>query len=256
MHKDVLTMTYNKRNSRQAFVGSLLDTSDLAILEIGALNTPTFGSQDYNVKFADWFSQDELIANYPNKENIIPVDFVIKEKNFGKNFDTRFDLIIANHVIEHIPDMISWLAELSNISNSNGRLFLSIPDRRYTFDRDRQETTLSEFLDFYIRRLEMPDFRQVFEHLYYHNKVDAKEVWDGNNPPLLPRRFEAKSSMKKALAMSKTYHSVHCNVFTKYSFEIAIDGINESGLGFWSIEKIQEPAKYSNEFHVLLKKES
>lgn len=248
--------TYRKGASRRAFLASHLHgVSTMGILEIGALNSPTFSEKEVDIKFADWFNYEQLAANYPHKKGIRPIDFVIDRLDFRRNFSTRFELIIANHVIEHIPDVVSWLQELAAIAEKGGHLFLAVPDRRYTFDIVRQETTLADLLDCYVRKLDKPDFRQVFSHLYYHKKVVASDVWENNALPQLHyKRFSADVAMRKAVEMSKGYHSLHCNVFTRDSFESVFQELREARVVAWSVAAIEDPELFSNEFLVLLRK--
>jgi len=41
--------------------------------------------------------------------------------------DEAFDLVVANHVIEHIPDISAFMNEVSRVTRANGRVFLSYP---------------------------------------------------------------------------------------------------------------------------------
>ncbi len=52
------------------------------------------------------------------------------------------DLLVASHVIEHVPDLITWLREIASVLKPTGQARLAIPDRRYTFDLLRVETQL------------------------------------------------------------------------------------------------------------------
>ena len=48
-------------------------------------------------------------------------------------------LFVANHVLEHIPDIIFWMDQLRRISCDNAHVFLSLPDKRYTFEMNTVE---------------------------------------------------------------------------------------------------------------------
>lgn len=41
--------------------------------------------------------------------------------------DETFDLIVANHVIEHVPDINAFINEVSRVMRANGTVFLSYP---------------------------------------------------------------------------------------------------------------------------------
>jgi ubiquinone/menaquinone biosynthesis C-methylase UbiE len=41
--------------------------------------------------------------------------------------DESFDLVVANHVIEHVPDVDSFMSEVTRVTKTGGRVFLSYP---------------------------------------------------------------------------------------------------------------------------------
>jgi SAM-dependent methyltransferase len=41
--------------------------------------------------------------------------------------DSEFDLIVSNHVVEHVPDVIAFIAELHRITRPGGRIRLLTP---------------------------------------------------------------------------------------------------------------------------------
>ncbi len=41
--------------------------------------------------------------------------------------DQSFDLVVANHVIEHVPDIDAFMGEICRVTRTNGRIFLSYP---------------------------------------------------------------------------------------------------------------------------------
>jgi SAM-dependent methyltransferase len=56
--------------------------------------------------------------------------------------DGEFDFVLASHVIEHFPDPIKALKEWMRVSRRY--VFLIVPHRDRTFDRDRPLTPVSE----------------------------------------------------------------------------------------------------------------
>ena len=56
--------------------------------------------------------------------------------------DGSQDFIIANHLLEHVADPIGALEEWYRLLRPDGILFLALPDKRVTFDKDRPRTTL------------------------------------------------------------------------------------------------------------------
>jgi SAM-dependent methyltransferase len=58
----------------------------------------------------------------------------------------RLDFLLASHVIEHMPDTIRALGEWDRALRAGGILFLIVPHRLRTFDRDRPRTDLRHHL--------------------------------------------------------------------------------------------------------------
>ncbi|WP_044156709.1 class I SAM-dependent methyltransferase, partial [Escherichia coli] len=56
----------------------------------------------------------------------------------------EFDLIVASHVIEHVPDLIGWLKDAISVLKVGGTLALVVPDKRFTFDILRPLATYRE----------------------------------------------------------------------------------------------------------------
>lgn len=91
-------------------------------LEIGPSFAPAAPkSKGFNVEILDCLSAEDLKIKYANMpiENIEPVDYVWSGEPIDKliNKPNHYDYIIASHVIEHLPDMLSWLQQCSNLSS-------------------------------------------------------------------------------------------------------------------------------------------
>jgi SAM-dependent methyltransferase len=146
-----------------------LDVPTTDGLEIGALSTPVLRPPHANIRFVDHADQATLRAKYANDPNvaindIVWVDAVWGDRTLAECFPgERFDYVIASHVIEHVPDMIGWLSEIANVLRPGGRLILAIPDRRYTFDVLRRETSLADLIDSHFRGTRRPTPGQIFD---------------------------------------------------------------------------------------------
>jgi hypothetical protein len=224
-----------------------------SVLEIGALNAPVF-SKNVNVKYADRFSTADLAKKYPDKSGFVKVDYVLSETAFSEHIPEKFQCVVANHVIEHIPDIINWLDQLGNLVGIGGWAFLAIPDKRYTFDVIRPLTTLADLIDCAHRELESPSVGQIFAHLYMNRKVTTEELWEGKPVDLSRPRIDLVKAVRTALKMSESYHSVHCHVFTSDSFAELMEQLYSANLADWVLVAREEPRRGSNEFLVALKK--
>ncbi|RVB80553.1 MULTISPECIES: methyltransferase domain-containing protein [unclassified Mesorhizobium] len=231
-----------------------------SILELGAFDNPVFRKELGDmVKYADWFGKEELLdmhkSNHKRNFNrAVDVDYVIKDHLFARHVDAKFDLISGSHVIEHIADVVTWLKEIEALLRPGGAVFLAIPDRRYTFDYFRSESTAIQMVRAHEEKLSRPDKWQIFDHFYYHQKVDAEAIWNGMPPSEFKSRFSFSEAIKRSEIASNEYTDAHCWVFTPSSFEIAINDLRLPGLVGLSVEHVEPTRRGRNEFWTVLRK--
>jgi SAM-dependent methyltransferase len=144
-------------NSTQPFrttgpaVRSFLATQYLqgAGIEIGALNHPMRLSEGCSVRYADAFTSAELRKKYPAElhgYDIVDVDILTDAHLLTGVQDGSQDFVIANHVLEHLENPLLALRNLLRVLRTGGVLFLALPDKRHSFDKDRPCTTFEHIL--------------------------------------------------------------------------------------------------------------
>jgi len=84
--------------------------------------------------------------------------------------DNEFDLIVSNHVVEHVPDIMAFITELYRITRDGGRIRLLTP--HYTNPDWANDPTHRNHLNSYSFNTFMPD-RQVFD---FYTDVQLKPV--------------------------------------------------------------------------------
>ncbi len=57
------------------------------------------------------------------------------------------DFLVSSHVLEHFPNPIKTLMEWDRVVRPGGTLFMIIPHKERTFDRDRERTTLAHLIE-------------------------------------------------------------------------------------------------------------
>ena len=256
-------------NERRNFLNKLVNIEGAKGLEIGALTSPLVTSKELGVSgeifYLDHLSTEDLKLKYAadetvNCEKIVSVDFVCPDGDL-KNYveGNTFDYIIASHVIEHSPNLIKFLRGVLEILNPRGILFLVVPDKRFTFDVNRPETTFGQILEAYLSAQLKPSVSSVYDHLSSAVSVDAGKIWqepiDTYNAPKLASldfAWETASTLRE----SGKYIDVHVNIFTPYSFLEILKKIILHGLCSFHFEGFKDTQVGHLDFIVALSKSS
>ncbi len=239
-----------------------LDTARSSGLEIGALASPMLRPPEACIRFVDHADTATLRAKYVADpgvalDDIVPIDAVWGDNTLAQCFPgERFDYVIASHVIEHVPDVIGWLGEIADILVPQGRLILAIPDRRYSFDLLRRETTLTDVIDAHLRGAKRPTPGQVFDS--NANTVDHGHMAAWFAPPAAPPpHFVSRdwALVQARAAQAGTYIDGHCSVFTARSLLELLDGMLELDLLPYRVERFHVACVGSAEMSLVLRRE-
>jgi SAM-dependent methyltransferase len=138
-------------------------------VEIGGAAHNDFGLDTINV---DRYPGDDTVFKREERRvcgRTMPVDVVAPGDELPFE-DGAFDFVLASHVIEHFCDPIRALEEWRRVARRY--LFLVVPHRDRTFDRDRPLTPLSELIGRHARGMRSEEDRhwsvwtlQTFEEL-------------------------------------------------------------------------------------------
>lgn len=112
-------------------------------LEIGALQDPMPMPRGASARYVDIAPTAALRAMYPKKarRHLVEVDVVDDGEKLATVADASQDFVAANHFFEHCEDPIGTLRNLLRVVRKGGVVYLSVPDMRHTFDRDREPTS-------------------------------------------------------------------------------------------------------------------
>ncbi len=123
-------------------------------IEIGALHKPLdLRELDIDkISYVDRMTNEELRKQYPelNDLPLVQVDLVSDGSILEAIPDESLDFIIANHLIEHLENPIMALKNWYSKLKPQGILYMAVPDKRYTFDKNRPNTTNQHLYDDYI----------------------------------------------------------------------------------------------------------
>ena len=226
--------------TRQDFVASLVDTSKLGI-EIAPYFNPMISKDKYDVWYVDCIDNDEIQSKAKQNpggvgKSVPRVDSVWvpgkKLKDCVKG--QTFQYAIASHVFEHVPNPIGWLSEIVDCLVEGGKLVLLIPDRRFTMDYYRRETTFADVLGWYVEKPSIPTPSQVVDFLsqafYDIGEVDF-------NKPMLPfseakRHYSDVDAINFAKMTKERNHylDVHCTVWTPTNFFEVFERVSKMNL--------------------------
>ncbi len=207
-------------------------------LEIGPSHNPIAPKiAGFNVKVLDHLSDEGLILNYVGHgvclENIEHVDYVWNGEPFAELVGAEhvFDWIIASHVIEHTPCLITFIKHCEGVLKEGGVLSLAVPDKRYCFDVYREKTGLSPVLDAFRERRKIHSSGTAADYFLNVVTKGGNLAWsrdyDGET------RFthglgEAKQAIK-AIENDGVFLDVHSWVFTPCSFRLLIEDLYQLG---------------------------
>ena len=225
--------------NRNALIHGLKLSSQRGI-EIGPLVNPIVRREDGNVHYVDRATTENLrewYANDPdvNVDDIMQIDFVWGEQSLAEATGglEQFDYCIASHVIEHIPDLITWLNEIASVLKVGGIACFAVPDKRYTFDYLRPITTTAELVEDHLNKRRKPSFRHIYDHFSNYTDLDVSTAWqDDFDGSRLKPTHSAKKVLETCIKArdEDSYVDSHCSVFTEDSFFQLLSSISELGL--------------------------
>lgn len=116
-------------------------------VEFGALHNPLIVGEQSQITYVDKLTKKELLKKFPElkdyAESIVSTDIIldIDKGDFSPLTLQKFDFFIANHVIEHLVNPIRFLEEIHEVMIPSSILYISVPNKEYTFDKYRELTS-------------------------------------------------------------------------------------------------------------------
>lgn len=140
-------------------------------IEVGPLNAPLEVPPGVKVHYIDRMSVGELRKHYPELAdvNLAEVDIIDDGETLSSIQDNSWDFVIANHMIEHCQDPIGALGNFLRVVKPEGIVYMGVPDKRHTFDRDRPLTSLEHLIR---DHKEGPKWSRIAHYYEYVRLVD------------------------------------------------------------------------------------
>lgn len=173
-------------------------------IEIGALHKPIRVTDEVKVKYVDRSNIEDLKTHYLELAGagckFVDVDIIDDGESLSTIPNESQDFVIANHFIEHCEDPIRTLHNHLRVLKSGGILYMAVPDKTLTFDRDRPVTTPEHMIADYLHGAEISREAHFNEWVKLAVKAPEDEV------------------ASKAKHLMDTKYSIHFHVFTIESF--------------------------------------
>lgn len=259
------------KNRREKMLGGLT-LSGLTGAEIGPLHNPLVSKTEGHIIYVDHKDTESLRKAWAQDRAVdvskIHVDAVWGAQTLQEAIagyaraagDTghalALDYVVASHVIEHVPDLVTWLQEIRSILKPTGEVRLAIPDRRFTFDYMRRTSDLAHVLSAYLSRARVPTPQCILDFGLNMASVDCAAAWRGDvDETALKRSYTFHDAMNLArdALENGTYHDVHCWVFTPTSFAGMCVELARHGLLDFACATFHDTAFNEFEFFVSLR---
>ena len=219
------------------------------IIEIGPSHAPIApkrtGWNSFVVDHADQAELREKYTGYPvDLDAIEPVDAVWRGGRLDHAVPAEhhgsFDRLIASHVIEHIPDLVTFLVASQTLLSRTGALALAVPDKRYCFDVLKPISTTGDVLAAHNPTGPGRHSRRtIFNQVAYSVGLDGTIAW-GQQPVAnatfmnsLTDAFEIAN--RHSDAPDSAYVDAHAWQFTPCAFRLTILELADGGLIDWHI---------------------
>jgi 2-polyprenyl-3-methyl-5-hydroxy-6-metoxy-1,4-benzoquinol methylase len=243
-----------------------IDLSSAVGLEVGALDNPIVPPTTPGIFYIDHVDTPTLREKYKDHPNVnldklVEVNGVWGEKTLAEAAAAvaPVDFFVASHVIEHVPNLIGWLQEISSVLKPGGHVRLVIPDRRFTFDLLRRETGLAEVLTAHLVKARTPQIPQIIDHFENVTRVDAGLAWAGTLDRQALDKHHGAAEMFRVIddaLKNGTYHDVHCWVFTPHSFARLMERLADLEYHSFACHRFHDTELNTYEFFVSMERVS
>jgi SAM-dependent methyltransferase len=223
-------------------------------LEIGAGYNPL--TSGLNVRHLDQADQETLrlkfAAEGADPAKVPHIDYVWNGTSYPELVgEGRFDWIVASHVIEHMPCLITFLQQCYAILEPGGILSLAVPDKRYCFDYYRPPSALARVIDTHLSRTSRPSPGALAEMILNASAINGNICWNAASvgaPDLIHTCQDALAALQ--VSVTGEYRDTHVWAFTPNSFRLLIHDLHS--LGMIAFREVRFVPSTEGEFYIQL----
>jgi predicted SAM-dependent methyltransferase len=171
-------------------------------LEVGAFNSPTPLQESVEADYVDQITIEEIKRRFPKYEDYYCAYPIIIDngEELSRVADNEYDFLIANHMLEHTQNLFKTIQNHLRVIKKGGVLFYAVPDKRFTFDNNRELTTYKHLKE---ELLSGPQ-RNSFEHY-----LDVAENIEN---------LKGEEAQERARQLNEEGMDTHFHVWTSETF--------------------------------------
>jgi len=210
-------------------------------IEIGGLNYPLMVKPGVVVKYLDRVSVDDHvnILTEISKDDVVRVDIIDDGETLATIEDNSQDFVIGNHFIEHTRNPILAIKNALRVLKQGGVIFMAIPDKRYTFDFNREITTFKhlekDFIDGpdWSEEGHYLDFVKNTEHGEGKNIEEIKDVVE----ELKKKNFSIHYHVWDHDSMIEMFHMMKKDLKFQFELQLALSALNGGNESLFILKK-------------------
>jgi hypothetical protein len=240
---------------RNGFADLAYTTGD--VLEIGPFTSPLLKGD--NVFYADVLCTDDLKERAINLNldpvNIPSINYVVEPSDLT-SIDREFASVLSSHCIEHQPNLIGHLTQVSALLQRDGCYFLLIPDHRYCFDHFKTESSVAQMIAAHTEKRYRHSIVSLIEERELNTHNDSVRHWAGDHGDLNRDRSKLiKQALIEFENQSPNYYKdQHAWYFTPDSFTKSVKVLADAEVIDFEVASVYPTKVNSNEFWVILRK--
>ncbi|CAJ1362770.1 unnamed protein product [Effrenium voratum] len=161
-------------------------------LDIGPKHRPLLDPKHPNARFLDHGTREEIQSKYwpGNSSEDAKMRAMVPFINYvwdpSKSYldlvgDSRFQLVYASLVVEHVPDLVTFLNDVASILVAGGEFRLAVPDKRYSLDFRRRMSTFADVMGAHYDKCAANPVSAAYDELTLvpPKYEDPKVLWAG-----------------------------------------------------------------------------